>query len=65
MDDLEKCKKALSDISKILDSLEYECRARIYTLDDEEFSWIFYCRDLADLTLKECQEKLTGEMIDG
>jgi hypothetical protein len=47
MDDLDECKKALADISRILDNLEYECRSRVYTLDDDEMSFVFYCRDLA------------------
>lgn len=38
----------LKSISTILDNLNYECSGRVYTLDDDEMSWIFHCRDLAD-----------------
>ncbi len=50
--DPEEMKKALQSIFRILDSLKYECEARTYTLDDDAMGWVFYCRDLAEITLK-------------
>ena len=37
----------LKTIYRLLDNLEYECNSSVYTLDDDEMSWIFHCRDLA------------------
>lgn len=51
-DESEYFKKALQDIARILDTIEYECIAHTYTLDEEEISWVFYCRDLAQWTLR-------------
>ena len=53
MDEIEKCKKSLQSIFRVLDNLEYECNSSIYTLDDDEMSWVFYCRDLAEKTLNK------------
>ena len=44
--------ESLKRIFKILDNLHYELSAREYTLDDDEMSWVFHCRDIAELTLK-------------
>jgi len=43
--------KALESIFRILDSLKYECSGREYTLDEDQMSWIFFCKDLAELTI--------------
>jgi hypothetical protein len=45
----------LKRISKIIDDLKYECKSSIYILDDDEMTWIFYCRYLADETLRIIQ----------
>lgn len=45
--------KALESIYRILNSIEYECSSSIYTLDDDEMSFIFYCKDLAFLTIEK------------
>lgn len=49
----EIMKKALRDIARILDNIKYELAARVYTLDDDQMSWVFYCRDLAQKTLRD------------
>lgn len=61
--ELEKYKQTLKDISRILDNIKYECKSSVYTLDDDEFSWIFYCRDLADRTLRECEKIKKSEGV--
>lgn len=48
---------ALRTISRLLDNLNYECESRKYILDDA-MGTLFYCRDLAQITLKEYNEKL-------
>ena len=49
----EHYKKTLQNIARIIDNVKYECCAFEYTLDEDEMSWIFYCRDLAEEALKE------------
>lgn len=49
----DELKKVLKDISRILNNVQYELSARIYTLDEDEMGWVFYCRDLADKALRE------------
>lgn len=52
MSECEHYKKALQDIARILDTIECECAARTYTLDEDEIGLVFYCRDLAQWTLR-------------
>lgn len=52
--------ESLKRIFKILDNLHYELSAREYTLDDDEMSWVFHCRDIAELTLKNLGVKYVG-----
>jgi len=47
----------LKSISRILDTLTYECSGRQYTLNDDQMSWIFYCRDLADDCIRKELQK--------
>ena len=49
----EKYRKALERIFKILDNIEYERENRTYTISDEEMSYIFHCKNLAELALNE------------
>jgi hypothetical protein len=49
---------ALQTISRIINNLNYECSARIYTLDDDEMGDIFYCRELADEALRNHKEDI-------
>lgn len=53
--DFSKCSaiQALKDISKILDNLEYERSGRVYSLDEDHFTWTRYYRNFADKLLKE------------
>ena len=55
-----QCEKSLVDvlkrISKIINNVKYECSSRMYTLDEEEMSWVFYCRDLADEAIRNYHE---------
>ncbi len=53
----ELYKQALQDIARILDNIEYECCSREYTLNDDEMSWVFYCRDLAQKTLMDGKDE--------
>lgn len=48
---------SLKSIARVLDNVQYECASSIYTLDDDEMGWIFYCRDLAQKTLMDWEEK--------
>ena len=52
----EKLLDTLKRISKILDNIEYECNSSVYTLTDDEFSWVFHCRDLADEAIREYKD---------
>ena len=47
---------ALKVISIILDNLNYECESSVYTLDEDAMGWIFYCRDMADICIKNHKE---------
>ncbi len=49
----DKFKAALQTISMVIDNMKYELSGRVYTIDEDEMSWIFYCRDLADKALRE------------
>lgn len=53
MNEVEEYKQALISISKVINNLKYECESRLYTLNDDEMGYIFYCRDLADLILRK------------
>ncbi len=62
--EIESAKTALKTIFKIINNLNYECEAGIYTLDDHEMGNILFCRDLAEIALmelnlleKKCLEK--------
>ncbi len=48
--------KILKEVYRHLDNLKYECNSSIYTLDEDEMSWIFYCRDSIWLTLQKFKE---------
>lgn len=50
---LQEYVQALKDIYRHLDNLEYVCESSIYTVDEDEMSWIFYCRDHAWKTLQK------------
>jgi len=50
---VKEYKKTLEEVYRHLDNLKYECSTREYTLDEDEISWIFYCRDTIWLTLKK------------
>lgn len=43
----------LLTISRLLTNLKYDCCGREYILDEDEIGWIFFCRDLADETLRK------------
>jgi len=49
--------QVLKTISRLLNNIEYECNSRVYTLDDDEMGWMFYCRDIADVCIKNNEEK--------
>lgn len=48
--------ECLKDIHRHLSNIEYACFGREYRLDEDEMSWIFYCRDYAWTTLKEFEK---------
>ncbi len=50
----------LKKISNLLDNIQYERSGRICTLEEDEMSWIFYCRDLADEAIRLHGEKDVG-----
>ncbi len=52
----ENLLKTLMVISALINHISYECESRSYTLCDDEMDTIFYCRDLADKTLKDYHE---------
>jgi len=58
MSELEDYKLTLMNISRIITNLNYECEARIYSLNDDEMGNIFYCRDIADHYLRKYKENM-------
>lgn len=44
--------KTLKDIARILDGIKYECASREYVLDEDQMGWVFYCRDIAQITIR-------------
>jgi len=44
---IKRYRETLEEIGGMLDRINYECRSREYTLDEDEMGTIFYCRDLA------------------
>lgn len=58
MNDSEKLKiaiKSLKMISRVLDNIQYELEARVYTCDEDNFTDIFFCRDEADWALRKIE----------
>lgn len=55
--DVKELINVLKLISKTIDHLKYECKARQYTLNDDEFGSIMFCRDLADKAIKDLEFK--------
>jgi hypothetical protein len=49
---LDVCKR----VSRILDTLPYECSGRKHTLDDDAMSWVFYCRDLCEDVIRQVKK---------
>jgi hypothetical protein len=52
--------ESLKIIFKTLDNLQYELSGREYTLTDDEMSWVFFCRDLAESTIRKLGVKYVG-----
>lgn len=53
---LNKALKVIKSIYRMLDSVKYELQAREYTLNEDDMSTVFYCRDLAGMTIKAIEE---------
>jgi hypothetical protein len=53
-----KAVAALRDITHLLNNhiAPIPCEASLYTLSDDEFGTVMYCRDVADKALKELGE---------
>lgn len=45
--------RTLQLIARILDNVQYECSSRVYTLDDDEMGWVYHCRDIAQIAIRE------------
>lgn len=56
-------RKVLNDIGLILDDqiAPIECDASVYTLNDDEFGAVMYCRDLAQAALNEPRGPAEGD----
>ncbi len=48
--------RTLKVIFRMINSLDYECKSSIYSLDDDEMDNIFFCRDIAEECIKSCEE---------
>lgn len=46
----------IKQVYRMLDDLQYECSSRVYTLDEDEMSNIFYLRDAAYLIIKNVKD---------
>ncbi len=56
--DCNEFSATLQSIARILDAIDCECSSRGYHLTDDEMGSVFYCRDLAQKTIKEHKSKL-------
>jgi hypothetical protein len=45
--------ESLKIIFNTLNDLQYELSGSEYTLNDDEMGWVFYCRDMAEITLRQ------------
>jgi predicted nuclease with TOPRIM domain len=55
---LEESKNNMRKVSEMLDGIQYELCSRIYTVDDDNFGFVFTARDLLHIYAKELEEIL-------